>query len=210
MYIKDSTKKPGVKLMSRFQTLSYILSALSSFVFKRQKVVVDEIPTGKIIDIGGGGEGIIAQIGAERVTAIDKLESEIKQAQPKAPLATWMVADARDLPFENENFDNATAFFSLMYMKQAVKEDVISEVFRVLQKGGEFWIWDATIQKKGTFVIMMTIHLQNGKKVRTGYGSKDCNQTSELISDMLQKKGFQIIEITTNKLWFLIKAKKNS
>lgn len=194
--------------MSFFQTLSYMFSALWSFLFKKQKIVIEEIPTGKIIDIGGGGEGIIAQIGAKRVTAVDKLESEIKSAQAKAPTANWQVADARDLPFENESFDNATIFFSLMYMKQLVKEEVISEVHRVLPSGGEFWIWDANIQKEGTFVIMMKIKLPNGKTVRTGYGSKDCNQSPESISEILQKTGFQIKETTTSKLWFLIKAQK--
>ncbi|NPD90538.1 MAG: class I SAM-dependent methyltransferase [Asgard group archaeon] len=194
--------------MSIFQTLKYMLSALWSFLFKKQKVVIEEIPSGKTIDIGGGGEGIIAQIGAERVTAVDKLESEIKSAQAKAPTATWQVADARNLPFENESFDNATIFFSLMYMKQLVKEEVISEVYRVLPPCGEFWIWDANIQKEGIFVIMMKIKLPNGKIVRTGYGTKDCIQSPESISEILQKTGFQIKETITNKLWFLIKAKK--
>ncbi|MHA1121674.1 MAG: class I SAM-dependent methyltransferase [Candidatus Heimdallarchaeota archaeon] len=194
--------------MSKFQTLKYMLSALGAFLFRRQKVVITEIPAGKIIDIGGGGEGIIAQIGADRVTAVDKLESEIKSAQPKAPTATWQVADARDLPFENESFDNATVFFSLMYMKKSVKEEVISEVFRVLPSGGEFWIWDANIQKDGIFVTMLKIKLPNGKTISTGYGSKDCTQSPESISEILQKKGFKIKEITTNKLWFLIKAQK--
>jgi ubiquinone/menaquinone biosynthesis C-methylase UbiE len=194
--------------MSKSSTLKYMTSALVSYLFKRQKVVIEEIPTGKIIDIGGGGEGVIAQIGAERVTAIDKSESEIKHAQPKAPKATWQVVDARELPFENETFDNATAFFSLMYMKQEIKEEVILEAFRVLPSSGEFWIWDASIEKEGIFTIMMKIKLPNGKTIRTGYGSKDCVQSSESISELLQKAGFQIKEITTNKLWFLIKAKK--
>lgn len=194
--------------MSKFQTLNYLLSAFRSYLFRKQKVVIEEIPAGKIIDIGGGGEGIIAQIGAERVTAVDKLEAEIKHAQTKAPKAIWQVADARELPFDNETFDNATIFFSLMYMKQTVKEEVISEVFRVLPKGGEFWIWDANIQKEGIFVIMLKITLPNGKIIRTGYGSKGCTQSPELISEILQKNGFHVKEISTNKQWFFLKAQK--
>jgi len=194
--------------MSKSSALKYMSSALVSYLFKRQKVVIEEIPIGKIIDIGGGGEGIIAQIGAERITAIDKRESEIKEAQSKAPKATWQVADARELPFENGTFENATAFFSLMYMKQKTKEEVISEAFRVLPSGGEFWIWDASIEKDGIFTIIMKIKLPNGKTIRTGYGTKDCAQSLELISEFLEKAGFKIKETTTNKLWFLIKAKK--
>lgn len=37
-----------------------------------QEIIIDEIPSGSIIDIGAGGEGVIAQVGGKRVTAIDK------------------------------------------------------------------------------------------------------------------------------------------
>ena len=37
-----------------------------------QKIQLKDIPSGTIIDIGGGGEGFIAQLGGSRVTAIDR------------------------------------------------------------------------------------------------------------------------------------------
>ncbi|MFX1249951.1 MAG: hypothetical protein ACFFBQ_21380, partial [Promethearchaeota archaeon] len=53
------------------------------FLFTRsQKITIDSIPDGSVIDIGGGGEGIIAQIGNERITAIDKSQGEIDEAKP--------------------------------------------------------------------------------------------------------------------------------
>ena len=194
--------------MNRFQKQRYLFSALRSYLFRKQRVVIEEIPSGKIIDIGGGGEGIIAQIGGENITVIDKRESEIKQAQVKAPKVTWRVADARNLPFESSSFDNATAFFSLMYMQPSVKEEVISEVFRVLPPGGEFWIWDAIVPKKGIFVIMLSIQLPNGKTIKTGYGSNDCIQTQESTTEILQKIGFDVREKHSNKAWFFLRAKK--
>ncbi|MFX0094318.1 MAG: hypothetical protein ACFFBD_21450 [Candidatus Hodarchaeota archaeon] len=74
-------------------------------------------------------------------------------------------------------------------------------------KYGELWIWDATISNKGFFVIMLTIQLPSGKSIKTGYGSKDCIQTTESISELLQEVGFEVGETTTNKLWFSLKAK---
>ncbi|MFX1254398.1 MAG: class I SAM-dependent methyltransferase [Promethearchaeota archaeon] len=194
--------------MGRFDVITIIFSAFRSYLFRRQEVIIEDIPSGRVLDIGGGGEGVIAQIGAERVTAIDKRESEIKDAQSKAPTANWHVADARDLSFEDESFNNATAFFSLMYMRPTVKKEVLLEVFRLLPPGGELWIWDANISSKGFFVIMLTIQLPNGKKIRTGYGSKDCPQSTELISELLQKTGFEVSEVESSKLWFFLKAKK--
>ncbi len=46
----------------------------------KQRLVMQEIPRGRVIDIGGGGEGVIAQLGGAAVVAIDKLVSEINEA----------------------------------------------------------------------------------------------------------------------------------
>ncbi|MHA2231728.1 MAG: hypothetical protein ACXAB4_04495, partial [Candidatus Hodarchaeales archaeon] len=73
--------------------LSYLLPAIRAY-FSRQQVIIEDIPVGRILDVGGGGEGIIAQIGGDRVTAVDRLETEIEEARPKAPTANWKVADA--------------------------------------------------------------------------------------------------------------------
>ncbi len=50
-----------------------------------QNITIETIPNGSVIDIGGGGEGVIAQVGKERITAIDKLKSEIDEARSKSP-----------------------------------------------------------------------------------------------------------------------------
>ncbi len=54
------------------QTASFIFKLIFS---RMQKIEIKSIPEGSIVDIGGGGEGIIAQIGRERVTAVDKFQS---------------------------------------------------------------------------------------------------------------------------------------
>ncbi|MHA2495693.1 MAG: methyltransferase domain-containing protein [Candidatus Hodarchaeales archaeon] len=190
--------------------LSYLLPAIRAY-FSRKRVAIEDIPSGRILDIGGGGEGIIAQIGGDKVTAIDKLESEIEEARPKAPTATWKVEDARDMSFEDGSFDHATAFFSLMYMrKPRVKEEVLAEVFRVLSPGGEFWIWDANISgTKETFIIFLKIELPSGKIVKTGYGAKGKGkQTVDEISNMLQEIGFEVNVVSSDKAWFFLKARK--
>ena len=95
---------------------------------------IDSIPEGLVIDIGGGGEGIIAQIGKDRITAIEKRQSEIDEAKPNAPTANWVLADATDLPYADEHFDNATTFFSGMYMTMETFEKICKEILRVLKK----------------------------------------------------------------------------
>ncbi len=174
-----------------------------------QQIVIEKIPDGSIIDIGAGGEGVIAQVGGKRVTAIDKRQDEIDEAFDKTSDAKWMVADALDLPFEDEEFDNATSFFSGMYMSHKDKEKAIKEIYRVLSTGGEFWIWDSKIDtNKESFIITLQISLPDKEKFGTGYGTSIQNQDEEMYTLYLERAGFSIEEISTSKYWFFIRAKK--
>ena len=56
--------------------------------------------------------------------------------------------DATELPYQRGCFDHATAFFSCMYMSEAVKKDIFWEAHRILKSGGEFWIWDGNMSPK--------------------------------------------------------------
>ncbi len=182
---------------------------ISYFLMQSQKITIDSIPDGSVIDIGGGGEGVIAQIGNERITAIDKSQSEIDEARPNAPNANWVLADATDLSYSDDYFDNATAFFSGMYMSMDTFEKVCKETYRVLKNNGEFWIWDAKISNtKGLFIIRLHITLPNGKKIKTGYGTRGKNYCITEIKRKLAKTNFYIDIAENHGKWFFIKAIK--
>ncbi|MHA2339596.1 MAG: class I SAM-dependent methyltransferase [Candidatus Hodarchaeales archaeon] len=175
----------------------------------QQEIIINEIPDGKIIDIGGGGEGIIAQIGGKNVTVIDRSQNEIDEAKDKAPDAKWVVADSRDLPQNIGSFDNATAFFSGMYMINSDKKKTFQEVAKIIPLGGELWIWDAVISlKKEKFLIMMKVTLPNQKLINTGYGVKAKLQNINEYENMLSSTGFQVIDKDIHEYWLFIKAKK--
>jgi len=114
---------------------------------------------GSILDLGGGGEGVIGQVMGRAVTAIDIREDELLEA-PEGPFK--VVADARALPFDGETFYCATAFYFLMYLKSQDLNAVFNEVFRVLKPSGRFVIWDVTIpeakrETKRLFVVPLKI-----------------------------------------------------
>ncbi len=142
-------------------------------VFEPQKVAVDGLPTsGLILDIGGGGEGVIGRIAGERVVAIDRLQEELEEA-PSGPLK--IVMDARELGFLDGVFQTVTAFFSLMYMKGEDHRRVFEEVFRVLAPGGRFLVWDAVFPPRGDetkdiAVFPISVDLPGGGTVSTRYG----------------------------------------
>ncbi len=186
------------------------LKPFIKYLFSRpQNITIDSIPNGSVIDIGGGGEGVIAQIGEERVTAIDKYQHEIDEAKPNAPTANWVLADATDLPYTNDYFDNATAFFSGMYMSMETFEEVCQEVYRVLKNNGEFWIWDAEIsENKDIFVIRLTIILPSGKKIKTGYGSRIKNRSLVETKQKLVDAKFHVEILENHMNWYFLRAVK--
>ncbi len=191
--------------MNLFSTVQMIFTALTK---PKQHISIQEIPTGRVIDIGGGGEGVIAQAGGARVVAIDKFMSEIHEARGKALDVPWIVANATALPFKSRCFDNATAFFSCMYMSGDVQEKVFTETRRVLKAGGEFWIWDAHIVPKSkVFAIRLQVDSPAMHTINTVYGVKARGQSAAGIGSLLQQAGFEPEVIIERKHWFLLKGK---
>jgi ubiquinone/menaquinone biosynthesis C-methylase UbiE len=142
-------------------------------VFERQDfVVADFQATGDVLDIGGGGEGIIGQMKPTQVIAVDLSKRELEEA-PAGPLK--IVMDATDLKFLDASFDTVTAFFSLMYMRAEIQQRVFAEVFRVLTRGGRWIVWDAVIPlalENDTRGPVFKFRFQlPGKVVQTGYGT---------------------------------------
>lgn len=116
------------------------------FWFEKQEVIVNNFDfSGYILDIGGGGEGVIGKLKGQQVIAIDSNKRELEEA-PAGPLKVIM--DATDLQFLDCAFGIATSFFTLMYIKGADHEKVFNEVFRVLVPGGLFLIWDVLFPQR--------------------------------------------------------------
>lgn len=62
---------------------------------------------GSILDIGGGGEGIIGRIYRDNVIAIDNRQEELDEAPD---CCEKQLMNATNLLFTNEYFDNVTFF----------------------------------------------------------------------------------------------------
>ena len=199
LHMREETMNPFLVIQTVFDALTR----------PKQLVVIQEIPSGRVIDIGGGGEGVIAQAGGAGIVAIDRYISEIHEARGKAPTAAWMVADATDLPFVSHCFDNATAFFSCMYMTDDTKQKAFREARRVLKEGGEFWIWDAHMVPRGkAFAIRLRVDLQDIPTINTMYGVRAQVQSAASIGGLLLEAGFEPEVIANHKHWFLIKARR--
>lgn len=166
---------------------------------------------GRILDIGGGGEGIIGRIFGEKVVAVDQLKKELEEG-PEGPLK--IIMDAKELGFLDASFDTVTSFFTLMYVEKEHQKKVFLEVYRVLRPGGKFMIWDVEIPefsggKKDVFVIPLTIYLQN-KRIETAYGVMwpGREQNLQKLVEMGRETGFQVDWASTTDKVLKLSLKK--
>jgi ubiquinone/menaquinone biosynthesis C-methylase UbiE len=161
-----------------------------------QTVVVDDdfADADRILDLGGGGEGVIGQLRGKQVTAIDLRQGELDDA-PAGP--TKVVADARTLPFADRSFDAATAFFFLMYVAAEDRSKVLREAHRVLRRGGTLRIWDAAIPSAGrqNLSVVPVKILLPGRTIRTAYGVPWAGRemSAHGIAELARSAGFSVV-----------------
>jgi len=173
-----------------------------------------ECDEGWILDFGGGGEGIVGQVKGYQVIAIDRRMSELKEALERNCKALMIEMDGTNLKFLDNTFSTATAFFSLMYVRnpQDMKK-IFMEIYRVLKPGGKFLIWDANLSlpsnsDKKVVAMYLDITLPSGKVVETGYGTKKSYQKLEEFEDLGKKVGFEVITSEDSEVQFHLGLKK--
>jgi len=167
---------------------------------ERQDIVIEGIPdSGYILDIGGGCRGTIGRIKPKQVVAIDISPRELKEA-PSDFLK--IVMDASDLKFLDNSFPTVTAYYSLMFMKPDIHEKVFAEVFRVLQPGGTWLVWDSVVpaatpgSKKESYTAWLRTHLPN-ETIVYGYSMLRFERPLDVsyYSGLATHAGFQIAEV---------------
>ncbi len=166
----------------------------------------------RVLDIGGGGEGIISKIYKEKVVAIDNRLVELSEIIETSSLK--IVMDATKLDFINNQFERATAFFTFMYMSDLEIKSAIGEIYRVLKDNGVFEIWDVEMPsisaiEEDIFIVQLDIKYED-KSVTTGYGVQlKEEKNSKYISDLLIKGGFIIEQFILNEnSTYYIKVRK--
>jgi ubiquinone/menaquinone biosynthesis C-methylase UbiE len=180
-------------------------------IVEKHEPILEEInAVGFILDIGGGGEGVIGQLMTDQVIAIDKNKRELEEA-PSENLK--IVMDATDLKFLDNSFETVTAFCSLMYMNSETKKQVFKEVHRVLRKDGKFLIWDVTVPEKPDeklkyFVLPLNVKLPH-KTIETGFGVPFFAHDKNYFLQLGKKTGFDVkVQEDINKMFYLEFVKK--
>ncbi|MFX1607381.1 MAG: class I SAM-dependent methyltransferase [Promethearchaeota archaeon] len=171
-----------------------------------QKIKLERLDyDGLILDIGGGGEGLVSRIEGDRVCALDIRLSEIREAQIHGHSTNWFVADGRNLCFRDEIFDIVTLWFSLGYMSDwNTKRTVLESAYRVLKKRGRLSILASHIPDSGASLIFWgTFTFPDGTLSRTGYGMRGGqNQTLPRVLELVTDVGFNQHQYEDHGEWF--------
>lgn len=166
-YINEETVNFLVDVM-----INHKIDCSRIFAIKEQKVDLSNIKLeGLILDIGGGGEGVIGQFKKDQVIAIDHNKRELEEA-PEGGVK--IIMDADKLKFLDNTFDTVTSFFTLMYIPKSEHKKIFEEIYRVLKKDGHLVFWDVIIPKRENkihemFSLPLKIKIDD-KELDTGYG----------------------------------------
>jgi SAM-dependent methyltransferase len=177
------------------------------------EIVLSDFPAeGLILDVGGGGEGVIGQLKGKQVVAVDLIKRELEEA-PGEPLLK-IVMDARDLKFLDAAFPTATVFFTFMYMDPADHVKVFEELRRVLKPGGRLLIWDVVFPERTPdprqLYVLYPVHVRMPLgEVNTGYGVKiHEKQGLEHFVELARQAGFEAVTREPHPGWFFLELKK--
>ncbi len=166
------------------------------YMIKKQTIAMHPIQTtGYILDIGGGGEGIIGKLNGQGVVAVD---TRIKELIDTKNESVKIVMDANDLAFPPASFDVATSFFSLMFIKNKDHQRVFEEIHGVLKDEGIFYVWDVRIPLRNVDKLIFGVPLEISlpdQKIETGYGVGWFNKEQDLayFIELAQKTNFDVI-----------------
>jgi SAM-dependent methyltransferase len=171
------------------------------FYFDKQEIALKPIETpGRILDLGGGGEGTIEQLEGARVVAIAPMfPDRFKEKADEDALK--IIMDARELKFLDDTFPVVTSFFTIMYIDGKDHGKVFREAYRVLQPGGRFLVWEVSVplpqdEKTEIYALMLNIHLP-GTDIETGYGQRWPGEVRgmDYYRKLAEAAGFEEVEL---------------
>lgn len=122
---------------------------------------------------------------------------EVAKSKITDPVVQWKIADAQQLPFDNESFDHVVCQFGIMFFPD--KQKALEEAYRVLEKGGKYLFntWDSLDYnpRVAIFRNVMMEMFGNDTPDFLGEGPFSFHDKDE-IRNMLVKAGFRDVRIT--------------
>jgi ubiquinone/menaquinone biosynthesis C-methylase UbiE len=183
------------------------------FIFQKVDIEINNfLCDGLVLDVGGGGEGVIGKLKGRDCVAIDIDKDELEESA-EGPLK--IIMDARALNFLDNSFSAATAFFSMMFVKSAGEQlNIFHEIFRVLKPGAKLYLWDIDlVNHPTTDAEFYLVHLQykvNNEVKETSYGQRWPEETrnEQHYLSLAREAGFTFVQAQRNQHTFYLEFQK--
>ncbi|TFG04911.1 class I SAM-dependent methyltransferase [Candidatus Thorarchaeota archaeon] len=176
------------------------------------RIPLKHIPDeGRVLDIGGGGEGLVSRLEGKRVCAVDVLLNKIREARIYSVESQWIQSDARALAVRDRVFDTVTCWFSLSYLPEGdAKRQVLTEANRVLKRSGMLSVIGMSIPGETVkHVLDAEFVLPDNYISKMSYAvSGNQEQTMESLINLGQEIGFQIQQASDHEYWFELTMRK--
>ena len=219
---KDSSEGKKKQVEQMFDTISENYDGLNrvislgSNVKWRKKVIkmVAETRPKTILDIATGTGDLAIQFAentsAEKIVGLDLSEGMLSVARKKvsgkniSEKIEFVQADSEALPFDDNTFDAITVSFGIRNFENLEKG--LSEIYRVLKKGGIFVILETSVPSKFPFkqgyyfysknVLPLVGKLFSKDKVAYKYLSESASvfPHGEVLNNILRKIGFNEVK----------------
>ncbi|KJJ38380.1 bifunctional demethylmenaquinone methyltransferase/2-methoxy-6-polyprenyl-1,4-benzoquinol methylase UbiE [Aequorivita vladivostokensis] len=219
---KDSSEGKKKQVEQMFDTISENYDGLNrvislgSDVKWRKKVIkmVAETRPKTILDIATGTGDLAIQFAentsAEKIVGLDLSEGMLSLARKKvsgkniSEKIEFVQADSEALPFDDNTFDAITVSFGIRNFENLEKG--LSEIYRVLKKGGIFVILETSVPSKFPFkqgyyfysknVLPLVGKLFSKDKVAYKYLSESASvfPHGEVLNNILRKIGFNEVK----------------
>ncbi|MAO48379.1 MAG: bifunctional demethylmenaquinone methyltransferase/2-methoxy-6-polyprenyl-1,4-benzoquinol methylase UbiE [Aequorivita sp.] len=219
---KDSSEGKKKQVEQMFDTISENYDGLNrvislgSDVKWRKKVIkmVAETRPKTILDIATGTGDLAIQFAektsAEKIVGLDLSEGMLSVARKKvsgkniSEKIEFVQADSEALPFDDNTFDVITVSFGIRNFENLEKG--LSDIYRVLKKGGIFVILETSVPSKFPFkqgyyfysknVLPLVGKLFSKDKVAYKYLSESASvfPHGEVLNNILRKIGFNEVK----------------
>lgn len=121
-----------------------------------------------IIDIGCGfGEFAGVFFSSQIEVGVDINPDDIQLAAESGKFKKTIIADARNLPFRENNFNTAISISTLEHIKN--NDIVFKEVFKILKPGGKFYLTVPTNKMNDGLLIVRLLRFLGQKKISNYY-----------------------------------------
>ncbi len=121
--------------------------------------------------------------------------------------------DARELKFVDQSFGTVTSFFSLLRFDGPDQVKVVEEIYRVLEPGGRFLVWDAVFgaRPEGKTIAMIPVAVKiKGENIDAVFTRRWPEEGRNLdhYRKLAEAAGFVEVEVAEKAAWFHIEFQK--